>query len=842
MDTSIPQDIKETEITNGIKFQDYLDNQDLVDQLDENDREVFTTIMKTIETTRKFIGCALSEASKVRDKDSQNSLQTILNTITSLKSRIKTKFVKLIKADEEIQEAKKIELEFAKVYQALIDLNVIPETSLIKFKEYWNDLPNSRIKNAYTIRLKTAAKIHTRTITDPHGVTHKDLAGVVAHFEGAYFELSRRQLIKEQGLETLDETGEHKIKPAFLGYEDVSLEKDLRPHKPNVVKEALDFDVPIIRGNKPYLYETKCYPRKKYGDLDSEHTDSTSVINQLLKYQEAIKSGKIAGATIEIKGRIAKSLLDWAMKDLEDDGPIPDIEIIYTLPLPSGAEYRFPLKRVSGNRGLKFENTFNYTNEDLEIIEAVSRSARAYNIIDLLEDSDLDYSRSGTQEERYTSPEKIFDPNDLKEFSAQRNKVLWEKALRSYRSRKEQSTKIDNPKITLAHVKKILESMQENIRTIPQTQILLSEYRLAPDQYDSVAEIVYRKIVSLREERENPSTMDVVMNALERRENGYTGPQHGWSIDLETMIMAVVLEKNQASVIYIPQEISDCVKEIEDAREIIPTVITVHDPITRKQEEKYIVQKSQSATEEASRHIHKDINHRNIQRAREKLSQLKERFETIKRKRNESPLETTEAEFGHIQSELSEYFNLQNLIGRLEAQIAAPETPIDQKRKAEKELLVTYKKVFAKTWEQFALRQINTRTVNTIKMRYIVTAEGKIIVSGEEVKHGELAQNKNVYGAGEIIMVRDSTGEVRVTKINNRCLEYDSDVDSLRYVAHLLKERLEAKRTKDIQICSDVIEELDIEFFGFPITPQKQSSPQQIPHSDNGQKAYNVVY
>ena len=61
--------------------------------------------------------------------------------------------------------------------------------------------------------------------------------------------------------------------------------------------------------------------------------------NQALKYQTAIERGVVSGATIEVRGRIDIDFLAWAMGTaIDDPGAVPDVEIVYTVDLPSGKE------------------------------------------------------------------------------------------------------------------------------------------------------------------------------------------------------------------------------------------------------------------------------------------------------------------------------------------------------------------------------------------------------------------------------------------------------------------------------------------------------------------------
>lgn len=61
--------------------------------------------------------------------------------------------------------------------------------------------------------------------------------------------------------------------------------------------------------------------------------------------QREIEAGALGGHTVQVAGRISLDFLSWATgRGVEDPGPIPDIEILYAMPLASGQLYKFTLK------------------------------------------------------------------------------------------------------------------------------------------------------------------------------------------------------------------------------------------------------------------------------------------------------------------------------------------------------------------------------------------------------------------------------------------------------------------------------------------------------------------
>ena len=105
------------------------------------------------------------------------------------------------------------------------------------------------------------------------------------------------------------------------------------------------------------------------------------------------------------------------------------------------------------------------------------------------------------------------------------------------------------------------------------------------------------------------------------------------------------------------------------------------------------------------------------------------------------------------------------------------------------QLLDAYKQMFAKDWDSFTLREIKRKEANTMKMIYVVTPEGEVIVEEERIRgvtatgraaHSELAQGRNVYAAGELAFEKID-GKWKLTEINSGSGHYRPSQDTLPY-------------------------------------------------------------
>ncbi len=137
----------------------------------------------------------------------------------------------------------------------------------------------------------------------------------------------------------------------------------------------------------------------------------------------------MSGASVEIQGRLDYQFMVWAIgEDISTEGAVPDVEIIYNIPLPSGHEYRFVLKRGKGE-GLKFENDdFYYTEEDVLVIRGLAQSVRDKSITSLIQDVNIkpeDDPQGLLEQEHIDNPENITDPDVFVALDATRHAHIW---------------------------------------------------------------------------------------------------------------------------------------------------------------------------------------------------------------------------------------------------------------------------------------------------------------------------------------------------------------------------------------------------------------------------------
>lgn len=149
------------------------------------------------------------------------------------------------------------------------------------------------------------------------------------------------------------------VKTSLTGYSHYT--KGQRPtEEPGLAEERLRLqnDVPILREcdgkSLPYLLECKNAQTHPFGqdfgiNINAPKRVSLGAMNQLLRYQTAIAHGLVAGASVEIAGRIHPVMLQWMLEGLDGKGSrIPDVEVVWSCPLPSGGHHRVRLKAGKG--------------------------------------------------------------------------------------------------------------------------------------------------------------------------------------------------------------------------------------------------------------------------------------------------------------------------------------------------------------------------------------------------------------------------------------------------------------------------------------------------------------
>ena len=415
----------------------------------------------------------------------------------------------------------------------LYDDSVMPAGEREKFLASLELLPDE-YKESFIARLKS-----------PLGI--REPAKRVTSLRGLVFEMSRISTAIQQGLEQLDfsQRAHEPISVGFLGYpkEQTKFREGEEIIYPTHEFKAspIDSDIPIIRDGKQFIYEAKSFSRNKYG-FDA------GARNQLIKYQTAVEQGLVAGATVEVRGRIDHEFLDWAIGEkVGDKGNVPNVEIIYTLPLPSGKEYRFPLKRVKKN-GLQFVNAETYSEEDLEVIRGLQKSLADKSIIRIITGVNIKPEEASEQLRPFIEdPTKIESIEDLEEYDRLRNgnihKLFREKNIIV---NKENKISAISEFATPEFIERLVVEYQDYLRKNPEIAKAKGAYMITDEQIPLALQKTLRAVNRVRDaevaRRDSPEEQQ---RQRRRTALGWAGKPEGVALDIEHIMIDTIYGINK---------------------------------------------------------------------------------------------------------------------------------------------------------------------------------------------------------------------------------------------------------------------------------------------------------
>ena len=594
-------------------------------------------------------------------------------------------------------------------------------------------------------------------------------------------------------------------------------------------KSEVDIDVPVKRVNEdgeetPFIYETKAYPRRIFGQMASNY-------NQLLKYNEAVAQGIVEGASIEIKGRIDPAFLKWASGvSIEELGAIPNVEIIYNLPLPSGKEYRFVLKRNKKENGLSFSNSDKgFTDEDKKVIAGIQKGIVDKSVLELL--SELHPEDFEDDVKQFVkNPSLIEDVETYYKYENQYKSALWKKFLN-----KSQEGKIntENKRCAMSeyanrdYVEKIVTEYQAYLSQNPEMAKVKKNYIVSENRMSAVINKTMGMLQKIRNfEIDRQSDADEKDKQAKKEGFGYKGSPEGVALDSEHIRIDAIQDINRkegkAGRSYDELERFQSFSEVTDglfSKESQRYVeIEIYDPMTNK------LLKQRSVSQAGK--IGNELIMENLKRLEKKVSELEKSGARDKAIKNNNPrvkkfksaladlnkskkdiMKDAQQEarknkdFSKVK-ELSEHFMLKG-------------------QKIQEELIAVYIEIIGgrKEYDKIAKRVNQIIDQDVLKYIYTVNSDESIIMDEEVIRsvmsgraaHSELAQGRNVYGAGEIVFSKHNKNfkdydewkkwnefhefnqPWRLTEINNGSGHYRPSAETLKYVENLVKKESEGR-------------------------------------------------
>ncbi|NBO17892.1 MAG: hypothetical protein EBV03_01445 [Proteobacteria bacterium] len=647
--------------------------------------------------------------------------------------------------------------------------------------------------------------------------------------QGLDFEMSRLQHIIAQGKETLAPEGFEVANPEKKTYTTYAVPDGPAPKSLPI---EIQNDVGLMRDGKPFVYETKLYPARDWGRIEKKKEKyETPAQNQLLKYNAAIEQGLISGATVEIRGRVNKQHLEWMYGSaINRESPIPHVQLIYSVPLPSGEEYRFSMKRSDDpTKELRFTNNDRaFTPEDRAVIVGLERALRQQDkklITEIIAGTSVK-DPSEALKPFLDDPTKITDRDIWREYAAKRKEAMWEAALSArppiYNEQNKESAtaeKYAEPENARAIIREAVEGQQAYLRGNPQMMAIKKSYVLGmPDKpgyaakVDAVVENAYQKVKAVRDyELERAASAEEPRRRAERKTMGWKGMPEGVALDIDHIIMDAIMEVNkgpkQKGRSYDQPErfydLATVIKKLTPDLNRATREVQVFDPLAegpkRRVEESYGAKDFGKIDKKE-----KEITADNIARAKAVVGGLKQREggdgEPLKHEEKailkrvsmfEKKMQGMEDTIARLTGEISELGPKMGKAGPGDEREGLRTRQNDLKQQAaeqEKALEAQYKEVLGDEKWRATARTISVQEKNIIKFIYVVNGEGKLTLSEEEfggdvtgrAAHSELAQGKNIYAAGEIAFRKKKDTWV-LDEINNGSGHYRPHESSLMY-------------------------------------------------------------
>lgn len=699
-----------------------------------------------------------------------------------------------------------------------------PRTKLVN--ELMHSVPNGTRKE-FLRRIGRASKL-------------KDSITFERHALGVAFAMQRLSTMmhrRKNYMQLTSEPLEIRHQAGYLSYRD----EDAAPTtKPLTIIDNFT----IRKDDKPFIYKAKYTPVRRFGEIDPNAQDSHYDYNLLLKYNEAVEQGLICGAAIEIRGLIDPHFIDWACgTSVFERGDIPHVQLIYNMPLPSGAEYRFTFKKAETlAEELDIANKSDtYTAEDMAVIHGIQNALRTGNQLQLNEimTGQSVFSQKGdlkSEFQQFSCPlreAELSDPTFYDNYLEIMKTGIWRRAanIKPEFYNHDKDTIFSPENLDIENDTHALSARLETFQTELRQSASIIKDRLLGDNPDSpeYAEIFQdvvmtfsRNIAHIRELEKQRRIDEMNMPSLinNRRHKGWHGLENGYQMTLHfIMVDSIDIVKNKRA-----ENVKDksythpegrfmdtnaLLDMLETRKDEHNTTLIVYNPKASQKQKK-----RQSFSQPTEEQIQRETilaNRENIKalsqffvavgKGTEKLN-AEERARFKKRKKQILGIQAEMASMGQERMEISKSMGAE--AKKLGLKKLPPEHPIpqrmnelqQQKLQAEARLYDTYKGILNSQRELSLLRSIHSYEKNIIKLVYSVDHKGDITFEEEPLayeratrraSHSELVDGGGVFGAGEIILEKSPDSKNwQIIEINNGSGHYRPPSDTLRYVANCM--------------------------------------------------------
>ena len=678
---------------------------------------------------------------------------------------------------------------------------------------------------------------------------NKDEVAVRTTVRGLLFELSRIDAVSRQGLEQIDYNLEITEEVEYLGFAKNS--KDLNYEPNQKLKSPIELDIPIARKGEPYVYEAKSYPRMQYGSLASQRNQllkyQSAVEQGIVEGATVEIKGRIdpdflkwaTGTNIADAGRIPDVEIIYTFElpsgtehrfvlkrsrknnglDFQNEGRANTPEATLRSIKDSKLEQYEELMRKFGSE----EEALSKLDEDRKIINGIQKSVLDRSIIDIITGVNIENPPSELQP-YLENPMTIKSADLFDQYESLKRESVYKKLLA-----KREIINVDNKRSANSefasrdYVEKSMREYQDYLKQNPEMAKIKKAYILDSEE-DVLAAIektmaAIEKVKSFESERKQQEDALDNQDREKRSKMGYSGLDEGVALDIEHIIIDAIHDVNKKkgktgrsyenperfkNVEMLGQYLSD-----QDRRYL---EIAIYDPLSEKTERNIDV--NETHIKRTSVELLKE----NIKRAEERVQQTIARFAELNQKPDKTAEELDEIKFlsARLRAKEMQGRNIEKLKQRIEALKSEKVEQVKaEKDNAKKKIIASeyddqivqstdglaslYKEVLGgeKEWDKMAKRISEKIDQNMIKFIYAVKSDGEIVVGEEIIRgdvsgraaHSELAQGRNVYGAGELAFTKDKNGQWTLSEINNGSGHYRPSALTLRFVKNLIQSK-----------------------------------------------------
>lgn len=668
---------------------------------------------------------------------------------------------------------------------------------------------------------------------------------------GILYELERLHDIRAQGFESLS-NAKNSSAVSVLGYDDKSDSHD-EMHRESLVGQgaqkrvfssiktpyALDKSGSVFgvhNKGRIHHYEVKSYPLSPYGNLRTR--------NHLFALENAIVNGNLVGATVEIVGRIHPNFLNWALGNRVDNlGAIPHVELIYSLPLPSGNYFRFRLKRGEGE-GLIFVNRDNeYTLADTKVIDGLLRSIRDRSLpefLGLITDSDLprvhkvikkrlkelyaknpdvdDLEKIVSEESQRIVAEINQDPLNIQDieilyrFRQDRLENLWAaltKKVDEYRVNWNEDIipVLKKEAVDYDYILRSLIEMQDTLKENPRFLKVKGAYLLDPSQYDEttkkalewIKKIQAFELTRLKQEE----TVGTEAKTIREKLN-YKGPKEGINLSLEHLLMDAIIaikKDNQRNLLNTSRfsEVTQIEALLPDPKFMRKVRYEIYDPLTG---ERTLYESEGHRAAESLIKKQDEIRQSNLERCAEQLQiLLVQKDTTLRRKEIIQAALDAYVKFQKKREESKEKKKLAIdkilSLGLEKREIKERIAAVSEQYREQSEIFEVKIKnkmidALGGREEYHKFRQVVASIIDQTLYKFIYSIDGygNFVVSPEKIitegvgraTHAELIGGKSSYGSGELVFEEHNAAYTRFSDWYSSLSELDKDKNQWKLV------------------------------------------------------------